>query len=342
MTPARSVEIVGGGLAGLSLGIALRKAGVEVTLFEAGDYPRHRVCGEFIAGLDDKTKRILALDSVLEDAHRHHTLAWHNRNRLSARSRLPSPALGISRHLLDQRLAERFVDAGGHLLTGSRTDCSHAQEGRVIASGRRRGRSPWIGLKAHVTGVRLESDLELHLAPGAYVGLSPVEDGRCNVCGLFRSRPDAKLRAPALPLDHYLQLSGLQILRERLAQGSWDATSFTAVAGLTFTPAVRNERRMVIGDSYAMIPPFTGNGMAMAFQSAACALGPLISWAKRELAWTEAVRLVDHGLRERFRSRLFVANALHRFLHTATPQRWFLAANQARLLPFRFLYGVLH
>ena len=45
----RAVTIIGGGLAGLTLGIGLRQRGVPVTISEAGDYPRHRVCGEFIS-----------------------------------------------------------------------------------------------------------------------------------------------------------------------------------------------------------------------------------------------------------------------------------------------------
>ena len=52
MTAVQSVRIVGGGLAGLSLGIGLRRAGVSTEIFEAGDYPRHRVCGEFVTGLE--------------------------------------------------------------------------------------------------------------------------------------------------------------------------------------------------------------------------------------------------------------------------------------------------
>jgi len=55
MSGGRSVEVVGGGLAGLSLGLALRRRGVPVTVWEAGHYPRHRVCGEFITGLDRAT-----------------------------------------------------------------------------------------------------------------------------------------------------------------------------------------------------------------------------------------------------------------------------------------------
>ena len=40
---ARTVTIIGGGLAGLTLGLALRQRDVPVTVCEAGTYPRHRV-----------------------------------------------------------------------------------------------------------------------------------------------------------------------------------------------------------------------------------------------------------------------------------------------------------
>ena len=50
MTAFHPITIVGGGLAGLTLGVALRQRDVPVTLYEAGSYPRHRVCGEFICG----------------------------------------------------------------------------------------------------------------------------------------------------------------------------------------------------------------------------------------------------------------------------------------------------
>jgi 2-polyprenyl-6-methoxyphenol hydroxylase-like FAD-dependent oxidoreductase len=50
MSAPRPIQIIGGGLAGLTLGIALRKKEIPATVFEAGNYPRHRVCGEFVSG----------------------------------------------------------------------------------------------------------------------------------------------------------------------------------------------------------------------------------------------------------------------------------------------------
>src|SRR5262249_37653299 len=112
VNPPREIEIIGGGLAGLSLGLALRRADVPVTLYEAGTYPRHRVCGEFITGLGVSTIARLGLESFVRDALRHHDVAWHLGEDAPRIQKLPSPALGISRWALDARLAEAFVRSG--------------------------------------------------------------------------------------------------------------------------------------------------------------------------------------------------------------------------------------
>ena len=67
-TSAKPITIVGGGLAGLTLGIGLRQRGVPAALWEAGHYPRHRVCGEFICGRGQETLARLGLHELLERA----------------------------------------------------------------------------------------------------------------------------------------------------------------------------------------------------------------------------------------------------------------------------------
>ena len=97
----REITIAGGGLTGLALASALRLREVPVTVLEAGNYPRHRVCGEFISGVSRETLTALGIAGLFEDARHHHTLAWHECGRLIHHDQFAEPALGISRWALD-------------------------------------------------------------------------------------------------------------------------------------------------------------------------------------------------------------------------------------------------
>ena len=340
MTTARPIEIVGGGLAGLSLGLALRRADVSVTIFEAGNYPRHRVCGEFIAGLSTATIQRLGLAPLLEDALQHREVAWFVREKITRVQQLPSPAFGLSRYALDARLAEAFVAAGGDLRTHARVTDHKTPEGRVFATGRRRAESPWIGLKFHVRQLALARELELHLGAQAYVGLARIEQDRVNVCGLFHRRPLAA-KGPELLLA-YLRAANLTTLAERLILAEPDPASCCAVAAVDFDRGVSADDRVRLGDAGAMIPPFTGNGMAMAFQSAEAALEPLLAFSRWETNWLETGRLIHAALSRRFRTRLFSAHTLHPFFLRPRRQLVLRALTRAQLLPLRPLYQLLH
>jgi flavin-dependent dehydrogenase len=336
----RPVEIVGGGLAGLALGGALRRAGVPVTILEAGEYPRHRVCGEFIAGLDDHARHLLQLDRILGDAFESRTVGWYSGGQLRRAHALPSPAHCLSRHQLDLRLAEAFVNAGGDLRTRVRVPVIADAPGRVFATGRRRAATDWLGLKIHAIGLPLQQDLEVHLGEDAYVGLARIEDERVNVCGLFRRRAVGASREEVLPA--YLRAAGLSGIADRLEAAGVDPASASAIAAVGFDRAVVPTREVRLGDAAAVIAPFTGHGMAMAFQGAALAYGPLVAYARGTLEWPAARMQIAHELRRAFRIRLAGAALLHPFLLRPARQRWLGWLSQARLLPLRPLYAALH
>lgn len=344
MTALQPVRIIGGGLAGLSLGIALRKAGVPAEIFEAGDYPRHRVCGEFVAGLSEETVEKLGIGPAFEGAGSHRSVTWFLRERRLGRHALPVPARALSRFVLDARLAELFLASGGALHTRERRSPPAERAGWVDTTGRRRETSSsWIGLKVHARNLPVADDLELHLGDGAYVGLTVVEDGWVNVCGLFRRRHGLRVERDAA-LHAYLQTCGLHSLAGRLAAAHIRPGSRSAVAGFAFDRSVTMEEGggVRLGDACAMIPPFTGDGMAMAFTSAARALDPLVAWARREYPWHDAVRCVQEKLQEAFHSRLNVAALAHPFLLNRPLQRSVGMAMRSGLLPFASLYRWLH
>ncbi len=340
MSGVRKIEIVGGGLSGLSLGLALRRAGVGVTIFENGTYPRHRVCGEFITGLATSTIENLGLAPLLSDALSHGEMAWFNGSDAPRIHRLPSPALGLSRFVLDARLANAFTAAGGELQTGTRMTDFTPRPGRIVATGRRPGKSPWLGLKIHVHRISLLCPLEIHLGDHAYVGLSIVEDGTVNVCGLFKRR---RLSAHGADLIcAYLDATGLANLAGKFRSAEIDPNSFCSVAAVDFDRRVPRQTGVVIGDHCAMTPPFTGNGMAMAFQSAEISLAPLIAYACSETNWRETCAAIHRAQARLFRVRLASAHLVHPYLLRPSRQRWLAALDRAHLLPFRPLYSALH
>jgi flavin-dependent dehydrogenase len=336
MTAPRPIEIIGGGLAGLGLGLGLRAHGVPVIIREAGTYPRHRVCGEFITALDGPTRRDLQLDPCLQTSRPAHGVTWHESGLPSLHHCLPEPALCLSRHRLDLAMAEAFTAAGGRLETGRRAETAPAP-GRVLACGRRPDTaSPWIGLKQHFHGLALTDDLELHLGDGAYVGLTRVEEDTVNVCGLF---PRA---AGGGTLATKCRQAGLTQLSDRLAEAVAVEDSFCAVAGLDYHRPTLTKGAVSLGDHHGLIPPFTGHGMTIAWQSAAVALPALVDWSHHCSDWESTAGKIQRHLAQRFRRRIAWGRRLHPWLLRPRRRRVIHALHRTRLLPFHPLYRLLH
>lgn len=311
------VTIIGGGLAGLTLGIALRQRGIPVTIYESGDYPRHRVCGEFISGRGQTVLDRLGLLADFEKAGAVYanTAMFISGAAKSPVRKLSTPALCLSRYKMDALLAGKFKELGGELHVSSRWNLDQRGEGIVSATGRRlepaENEIRWFGVKAHVPNggpVPLEADLEMHISPDGYVGVNRVNDGHVNVCGLFRARPDKPRQESKADW-----LLGQQdsLLRERLKEAQFEPQSFCSVAGIQLKPRRASTRDLCcIGDALTMTPPVTGNGMSMAFESAELALEPVAAYSRGEIHWVEAKRQVAFRCDAAFSRRLAWARVL--------------------------------
>ena len=325
MTAMKPITIVGGGLAGLTLGIGLRQRSVPVTLWEAGHYPRHRVCGEFISGRGLETLDRLGLREPLDrvGAVEADTAAFFSTTRTTGPRPLPARAICLSRFTLDHTLAEQFRCLGGQLFEGKRQADEDAGVGVVHATGRHlkavENGTRWFGFKVHARKVSLQAGLEMHVSPGGYIGLCRVEGAAVNVCGLFRRRASDGDR----PSNWRQVLRGPagSLLHQRLATAEFDENSFCAVAGLSLRPHRAVTRvACCIGDAITMIPPVTGNGMSMAFESAELALEPLVAWSRGEIPWAEARPQIARRCDAAFARRLAWAKWLQRSVLTPSLQ----------------------
>ena len=324
MAEVKPITIVGGGLAGLTLGIGLRECGVPVAIHEAGHYPRHRVCGEFISGRGQATLARLGLRELFDQAGAvsARTTAFFSTTQSTAPRPLPAAAICLSRFALDAALAKKFCELGGELLAGNRFSGDFG-ESIVRATGRQVQTEPggarWFGLKIHARNVALTADLEMHVSPRGYVGLCKINDGKVNVCGLFRKRADEN---GEVKTRHELLLGQPgSPLRQRLANAAFDENSFCAVAGLSLRPQQAAARAEIcIGDAITMIPPVTGNGMSMAFESAELALVPLVAWSRGETSWSQARQKIARDCDAVFERRLAWAKWLQRIILTPALQ----------------------
>jgi flavin-dependent dehydrogenase len=334
MPAPKPIQIVGGGLAGLTLGIALRKREIPVTIFEAVNYPRHRVCGEFINGRGLEVLKTLGLRQKLLDsgAIEAHSAVFVSENSQFPVRQLPLSALCLSRFVMDKLLADEFQKLGGELRTGERKN--DFGEGVVRASGRKLQLSEncwrWFGLKAHAKNVSLAADLEMHAGKNGYVGLCRLAGDEVNVCGLFRRNGKSDSLKNGLDL---LRGNAGTFLHQRLVKADFDESSFCSVAGLSLKPQRASENSEVcIGDALTMIPPVTGNGMSLAFESAQLAVEPLAAFSRGEISWNETRQQIALALDQNFSRRLRWSHWLHRLMFSPllqTPFGKFLFQSEA-------------
>lgn len=339
----KPITIVGGGLAGLTLGIALRQRDVPVTIWEAGSYPRNKVCGEFISGQGQGTLVRLGLQEKLLQAGARWAkdAAFYADGIKPMQHPLPQPALCISRYILDQLLATELRKLGGELLEKSRWSGDFSSEGVVRASGHRVQAEVegwrWFGLKVYAHGAKLEADLELHIVENGYVGLCRIDD-KVNACGLFRSR-EAVPQLRHHWQEHLIGKPG-SALHRRLGGARLEQDSFRAVAGLSLEPQrAVDDQSCALGDALTMIPPVTGNGMSIALESAEIASGPLVQYSRGEQGWDEARRAIANGCDQRFARRLKMAGRLQRVLFQPAEQRLLLGVARTFQPAWRFLFA---
>lgn len=300
MSSLRDALIIGAGPAGSGLAAALAALGWDVLLVEQDHLPHHKVCGEFLSPEAQASLQALGLYRVVAGLGPvpMTRASLISRRGLVASMALPGPAWGISRFRLDAALAEAAVLAGAELRTGTtatgieragqvyrvtltagRKKVEVAARAVIAACGRhsRPGLPPraaanpdktGVGIKCHYQGLAMPARVELYLFPGGYAGAAPVEGGLVNVCLLTSREAFSRGGKQVRPM---LEAAARwnPALGKRLAGGMVLPETEAAIAPVdVYRAALPWDGVACVGDTAAMIPPLSGDGMAMALRSA--------------------------------------------------------------------------
>jgi flavin-dependent dehydrogenase len=173
--------------------------------------------------------------------------------RRKKRATLDEPAYGLSRYAFDHILWERAVRAGAVPGDHGTPD--------IIATGRPAGtrlRSDRLfGFKAHFEGP-VDDAVELYFLERAYIGISCVEGGRTNVCGL--APEDLLTSLEFRPERIFERHSALKQRVDPLAP----AMDWIFTGPLEFLQNWSATDAYYAGDALSFVDPFTGSGLLSA------------------------------------------------------------------------------
>ncbi len=265
--------IVGGGVAGLAAAIRLLELGKKPLLIEAGSYPQHKICGEFLSpeSLDLLKRWGVSPVPIFELKLRAQTnqliYPFQKSGGSLSHIRLDPALLKFAKDLKLNILTETQVlnfqpsEKGPHLLqlsNGVNVEALNV----IIATGRYPGsvkpKFPYIGFKAHFKSLPLkEGEMQMFSLPGAYLGISPIEEGKFNVACLAEGKEGQSIEAI---------IRETPSLQELLSQGTplfedWMKGPIPEF-GIKKTPDWK--RVYFIGDAAFTIPPASGEGLSLA------------------------------------------------------------------------------
>lgn len=298
------IIIIGGGLAGLVSAIHLSKAGLAVTLIEKNEYPKHKVCGEYISNEVLPYLQYLGADPLATGAKKINRFLLSTTRGKTIETMLPMGGFGVSRYTLDHFLLQKAVANNCMVIQDTVLDVYFAnntfqvttKEGNELtaklvigAFGKRsnmdiklersfiNNRSPFVAVKTHMQGNFPDDLVALHNFTGGYCGVSQVENGNLNVCFIANYKS----------FQQYKNIESFQ--QEVLYKNPHLRTIFEnavpvfekplTISQISFSNKTTVEDHILMcGDAAGMIHPLCGNGMAMAIHSAKIASELIIDY----------------------------------------------------------------
>ena len=329
------VAILGAGPAGSTLATLLTRRGLNVALVDRDTFPRDKLCGEFLSydalPILERLELLPSLDGLgATTISRCRVIS----GKTTYEFHLPSPARGISRLRFDELLFETAIGSGARRLDGWAAELLPRPGGApqvallrgqdklllnprvVVGAWGRWGRNDLIlkrefvsdhgrrhfGFKRHYRGPLAADVIELHSFHRGYLGVSGIEGGQTNICGLVH---ESRLKGLKGGWESFTQqlASEQGSLQTLFSSNTPVDREFLSSEPVIFVPKSSVEDGIfMVGDAAGLVDPLTGNGMAMALQSALIAAPAIL---ERLQGSTGAGRSYQRRFREFFGARLW-------------------------------------
>ncbi len=350
------IIIIGGGLAGLVSAIQLSKAGLAVTLIEKNEYPKHKVCGEYISNEVLPYLQYLGADPLSTGAKKLNRFLLSTTRGKTIETTLPLGGFGVSRFTLDHFLLQKAIENNCGIIQDSVLDVKFENDSFQVSTkegvelsakivigafGKRsnmdvtldrsfiKNKSPFVGVKTHLQGDFPDDLVALHNFEGGYCGVSQVENGNLNVCYLANYKSfqqykniDAFNKQVLYKNPHLKNIfeNSVPVFEQPLTISQVSFSDKTTV----------QDHILMCGDAAGMIHPLCGNGMAMAIHSAKIASELVIDFfAKKIKTRQELETTYSQQWNKEFKKRIRNGRIL---------QSFFGKDNLARAI----MYGLTH
>lgn len=342
------IAVVGAGPAGSATAIALAQRGYAVVLVDKQQFPREKLCGDFVNPINWPILRELGVEErVLAQPHAEVTgfrltscSGDEAQASFSSTGQQPELGIGMRREQLDQVLLERAKSLGVTVRLGCRIENlsrsarrwqlkaggDESWQARVLigADGRNSSVAQQLGMNTRVTTqgrcvgfqVRLQSPgvvtgkVEIHLFPGGYAGLIGLGDGTINLCLSI-----VKQMLPRERLAEFLLTKCLpqNPYLKNLLHRSTIVGEFRSAYPVYF-PQRRctTDGALLVGDAARVSEPVTGEGIYFAMRSGLLAAETIDEALGRGDLSAKYLRSYERKRKELFRER-YALNSLIRF-----------------------------
>ena len=283
------VAIIGAGPAGATLAALLAGRGVRVAVYDRDAFPRDKLCGEFLSYDALPVLEPLGVVDAIDGAG----APKIERCRVIGTSRtyefaFPHAARGVSRMFFDELLLRTAEQRGAERRDGVAVSDLAGLDARIVVGAwgrwgrfdqqlqrafvRDRARRNF-GFKRHYLPATRQPAtanpfIDLYAFHRGYLGVNAVEGGITNICGLVHA---SRLTGHKGRWDTFVETLRTEEPRLEELYGAYEPAQETY---LSSEPVIFRARSAVeggvfmIGDASGIIDPLTGNGMAMAVQSA--------------------------------------------------------------------------